>query len=219
MNITTYTPFIHLETGAYPKHLDDVRKENPTKSFAEFPTEDTLAMLGYAVVHPTERPAGDVIEEKAPELKLGRWVQTWFSRDFTVEELVSHFEQIRQTCLANVRELQARSLDKGCTYTFPDNSSGHIQLRDGDRANMSGLRLRALSVKQTGRSETFEFRTYENVTKTGLSADEIIAMTDVVFDKYRVILGVCWSLKDQAESALNVDMLPQIPADLTGFGI
>lgn len=217
--ITPTTMFINVITGEYPKYLADVRKDNPTKSFAENPSEDTMALMGYAVVHPTDLPIGEVVREGSPILKNGKWEQVWNARDFTVQERIDNFPNIKNDHLALIRRLQFNSLERGYLYTFPDNSKGHIQLRSGDRANLSGLRLKAMSAKQTGVTATFGFRTYENITKMGLSADEIIVLSDIAFEKYMLILGICWNLKDATESALNYEQLPAIPDNLDAFGV
>ncbi len=108
---------------------------------------------------------------------------------------------------------------RGARYTFPDNWVGRVQLRDGDRANLSGLRLRAETAKRVGRDERFVFRTGEDVIKMNLSADEMINITDKAFEKYSALMAVCWSLEAQAEFALNYEQLPVVPANMDDYDI
>lgn len=219
MNITAADALINMETGAYPVYLTQVRKDHENKSFAENPTEEVVAELGYAYVWPKERPQADVVTEGAPTLINGKWTQQWLVRDFTEAEFLAHFQDRKQAVQDRVRALQAATLERGCLYTFPDNSQGRIQLRDGDRANLAGLRLRAEATKRREGTETFGFRTYENVTKLGLSPDEIIVLSDIAFEKYMTILGICWHLKDQADVATTDAQLPAVPPNLDAFGI
>jgi len=219
MNISNHDPLINLETGAYPVYLPQVRQDNINKSFAASPSEELVAELGYAYVWSTDQPAGDVVVETPPIFKQGKWEQQWLARDFTAAERQANFVQTKENCLVRIRELQQNCLERGCRYTFPDNWVGRIQLRDGDRANLAGLRLRAESAKRTGSTETFGFRTYENITKMGLSADQIVLLSDIAFERYMTILGLCWYLKDQAEAALEDAALPQVPSNLDAYGI
>lgn len=51
------------------------------------PSDADLARLGYARIHPTPRPTGDVVTQGQPEQRDGKWYQTWIVREFTAEEL------------------------------------------------------------------------------------------------------------------------------------
>lgn len=219
MSITNSDLLINVLTGEYPLNLIQVRAANPLKSFAEFPSEDQLAELGYAKVNYTERPIADVVREGNPIIVDGKWVQYWLSRDFNAQEHLERFNDRKAAKLQAVRDLTTLCLERGCRHQFPDSTTCRIQLRDGDRANLAGLRLRALQAKQNGSIETFAFRTYENVTKMGLSADQIVVMSDVAFDKYMMILGICWGFKDAIEAATDDSGFPEVPENLDSYGV
>lgn len=72
------------------------RSGNPNVSLSSAPAVEDLAMLGYAVVAETERPAGDVVTEGQPEQRDGVWYQTWEVREFTAEELAEREQQQRE---------------------------------------------------------------------------------------------------------------------------
>lgn len=76
--------------------LVDVRGANPNVSLPRNPTDEHLNPLGYAVLHPTEPPEGDVVTEGTPEQgEDGKWYQTWEVRDFTAEETAEALEQAK----------------------------------------------------------------------------------------------------------------------------
>lgn len=79
----------------YPVSLSQVLTSNPNVSLSSAPAVEDLAMLGYAVVDETERPAGDVVTEGQPEQRDGVWYQTWEVREFTAEELAEREQQQR----------------------------------------------------------------------------------------------------------------------------
>lgn len=82
------TLLIKLGTNAYPKYLYDMRSEYSNVSFGYPSNEETIGLFGYAIVNLVKKPAGDVVEETAPELREdGEWYQVWTSRDFNEEEL------------------------------------------------------------------------------------------------------------------------------------
>lgn len=219
MNITNVTPLISITSGAYPLYLPQVRAADTTKSFAEFPSEDVLAQLGYAVVHPTLPPVGNVVTEDSPGFRNDRWEQQWLVRDFTTEEKAQKFAALQATHLEQIKLLQVATEERGFLYTFPDNSQGRVQLRSGDRANMNAIRTRAESLKAAGRSDPQYFRTFENETKGPLSPDQAIVLSDTAYDKYMQMLQLCWALKAQTESAQTTSMFPAIPPNFDDAGI
>lgn len=218
MTITNATPLINVISGAYPLYLPQVRAHDTTKTFAEFPTEDILADLGYAVVYPSTRPVGQVVTEASPEVREGQWVQQWHVRDFTEAENLARFADLKQDHFSLIGQLNYEARVQGALYQFPDNTQYHIQLRQEDIDNLTNLRLRADSAKRTSSGAVFKFRTGENVMKVDLTADQVIVLTDVAFEKHNHLLEVFWSLKDQTESAQALAELPAIP-QLTALGL
>lgn len=86
-------------------NLRQIRKAHPNVSLPRQPTDEALNPLGYAVVHSTERPNGDVVTEGQPEQRDGKWYQTWEVRDFTQEELD---QQYQATIPRSITPRQAR---------------------------------------------------------------------------------------------------------------
>lgn len=73
-----------------------IKQAHPNISLPRSPTDAQLAPLGYAILHPTPRPEGDVVTQGEPEQgEDGLWYQTWEVRDFTEEEL----EELRQAAI------------------------------------------------------------------------------------------------------------------------
>ena len=214
MNVTNSSVLLNINSGRYPMSLADVRVETGA-SFAAEPSEDLLGDVGYAVVHPSEQPLFDeatqVVEQGAPTLTGGEWKQSWVVRDHTAEEAEIYFTHEKARVLQAIKALQAESIEKGCAYTFPDATVGHVQLRDGDRGNLAGLKLRAQDSKNAQDNQAFFFRTYENKTKMGLTADDIIAICDTAFTQYMFILGTCWAMRDLADAATDLASLPEVP--------
>lgn len=219
MIITDTTQLINTATGAYPVYLPQVRASNITKSFAQSPSEDILATLGYAVVHPTTQPTAQVVRQDAPEMRNGRWEQQWIARDFTPSENRARFVELKEKKLEEIRAFQVAMLERGFRYTFPDNSVGRVQLRDGDRANIGALHSRGKGLKAAGNTEAQWFRTLENEIKGPLSPDQAIVLADVAYEKYMFIMVNCWGLKDLAEKATDAAGLPTVPENFDALGI
>lgn len=213
MKITADMTLIAVDTGQYPLNLTQVRAILTEKSFAEEPDEELLADLGYGVVHPEDPPAGDVAEEGAPALQDGLWVQTWTVRPYNTEEIAANFANRKAELNYQIEALIDATLDAGCVYTFPSGDVQHIQLRDGDRANLVGLAAKADRVQRAGGEQTFYFRTQENDIQAMTTAQTVV-MTDVAFDKYMFILNACWPLKDQIKTATDLAGLPTIPTSI-----
>jgi len=96
--------YINTETFE-TRLLRQIRQAHPNVSLARNPTDEQLAPLGYAALHPTERPTGDVVTENTPEQgEDGKWYQTWEVRDFTPVEAAEALEQAK---VRKVREINA----------------------------------------------------------------------------------------------------------------
>lgn len=208
--VNASTALLHVGSGAYPAYFEQIRLDNPNCSFAESPSEESLAELGYAVVLPSPRPYGQVVNQGRPELREGAWYQTWEVREYNPEELTQVLNATKATLEFDIVRLIDKTIARGCLYTFPSGDAQHIQLRDGDRANIGALATKADRVKNAGGEKTFYFRTYENEIQA-MTTDETVTMTDVAFDKYMEILQVGWALKAQVTAAATLAELPVIP--------
>lgn len=212
--VNASTLLIKVDDQQYPLNLYQVRQNHKNISIAKEPTVEQLEELGYAVVQRVERPTGDVVTEGTPVLVNGNFTQTWIARSFTTEELASQFNTKKQNTLNEIDRIRNRDLSKGFLHTFPDATQYHIQLRDGDRANLSGLRIKADSLAAQGILDpVMSIMTYENVSKA-LTPAQMVEATDAAFTGYMTIMEASWNLRAQAEAATTEAELPVVPETL-----
>lgn len=87
----TYALITNGAVAQYPYSFSQLRRDHPDVSFPSAPSDETLALLGVFKVHPSARPAHDVITENvveaAPVLANGQWVQGWAIEPATAEEI------------------------------------------------------------------------------------------------------------------------------------
>ncbi len=157
----------------------------------------------YAFILTEERPEGEVVEP-GPVLKRedGKFYYTWQVRSFNEEELERIFQRKKNSFIQGIERKVKSALEKGIPYDFPNAGILHIQLRDGDRANLSGMRVIAIERPHIPQS----FRTYENIV-VPLTAEQVVDMTDAALFGYTDILQQAWLLKDSLEEATNEDSL------------
>lgn len=90
-------------------------------------------------------------------------------RQFTVEE-------IRGQKKAQIDQLRNQKIAAGLSYTFPDATTGTIQIRSQlDQMNLTGLGTAALGRKNKGRTDTFSFIDAENVQHS-MTPDQMVDM-------------------------------------------
>ncbi len=213
--INSSTKLINIETNAYPVYLSQVRAESGI-SFGAEPEEEQILLLGYAVVLQVEKPAGDVVTEGPPEEVAGEYIQNWIVRPFNADELAANLETAKAKAKRDLTDLFTRTLDKGAPYTWPDDTREHIQLRDGDRANLTGIGARAdRKISQGVESDpVLGFRTYENNWKP-LTPTQARAMTDYSYEAYVMLLQQQWALEAQILAAEVIGDIPVIPEEMT----
>lgn len=204
------------EDSAYPVYMQQVRTENPSWSFAENPEEQLLRDLGYFVVELVTQPSAEnaVAVEGQPVFENGVWKQSWTLRQHTEPEIAAAFETKKHEQLTAIMAKVTEALAKGFQFTFDDGIVGHVQLRDGDRANLAGARVRAEAfVEQNVTDAIMPFRDWENVTHMCTPAT-IVTLADKAYDAYLGFLAIGWELKDQTEAATQVSELPALPAEI-----
>lgn len=109
---------------------------------------------------------------------------------------------------AKVAEIDAgftAALEAGLSYSFPDSTTGTIQIRDQDKVNI--IALNAAAKENT--SGTFDFRDKENKTHS-LSSADMITLTDSALAYVTTLYQKRWSLKDQARAATSSSALSSI---------
>jgi len=202
------------QANVYPVYLNQVRQDIPNTSFPDEVDEAYLNSLGYFVVADAAQPTGDVVTEDAPVFANGVWSQAWVSRAFTADELTSQLAVTKANMLAEVSTKVAAALEQGFSFTFTE-GAGHVQLRDGDRANIASLRIRAAALEtQNVTDAVIPFRDYENVTHM-CTPTMAVQLSDAACDAYLGFLNAGWTLKDQINAAATASALPVIPAQIT----
>lgn len=92
------------------RSIDQIRRAHPNISLPRNPSDEALAAFGYARIHPTPRPSGDVVTPGQPEQRDGQWYQTWEVREFTPEDRAERQEVRRQALSDELAEVHNRYL-------------------------------------------------------------------------------------------------------------
>jgi len=210
---------IHVESGTWPLSLRNVRDRHPNISFPEEPSVEDMRSLGYEVIHPTTKPSGDfIVMETIPvQGEDDLYYQTWETRAYDPSEYQNELEVRRRTAYDQVVALEVRTFEKGFKYSFPNGTQQHVQLRVGDLARITGLRVAADAVIDGTLTLPggggFIFRTFED-NNVPMTAEEMVALTNGALIAYTQAVQVVWSLKDQIASAELFADLPEIPVVL-----
>lgn len=123
----------------YPVSLSQVLTSNPNVSLSSAPAFEDLAMLGYAVVAETERPAGDVVTEGQPEQRDGVWYQTWEVREFTMEEQAERDAQLRAELAQQIADRRWQAETAGI-----DVASMRVETDDRSKLLINGAALESM---------------------------------------------------------------------------
>lgn len=194
---------IHPEDFEYPLSLYQFRERHKNVMFGDTIPVELLNMYGYQVVQTTDKPAGDVVFELPPIEQDGVWTQQWVSRPFNEQETVAQLQELKQAALYHVQEAVEYTRFHGAPYTFPNSQVRHIQLRQEDIANLTGLGLKA----DRDRATTFYFRTFENDIQV-LTGDQMHDMTNTAFEKFTALMQANWQTQEQINAATSKDQVP-----------
>lgn len=217
MAISKNTLLVHIETNTYPLTTAALKHRHPNISFGQEIDEEMIVSLGYAAVQEVQKPEGDVVVETAPVQKAdGTYVQNYDVRAFTADELNAQISSDRNIKLLEIERARDEALAIGAPMSFPGQAEVlHAQMRDGDRANILGLRARAEVLQQQGvTNAAIPFRTYEDKTVM-LTPAQTITMAWAVFDSYQQVLAASWSLKDAVAAAENKADLDTLVIDFS----
>lgn len=211
-NVTGSDKLIRLSDSQYPIFLSQVRQDNKLVSLPQEPTEEQLLELGYVLVQKVTPPTGDVVTEGTPTQVSGVWTQTWNVRAYTTEELATQLTQKKAELSDRLTGSYTQGiLEQGIAYDFGGTyGTLHIQVRDGDRANLVGLRVNAdaaVAASLDDDAHAMYFRTLENVN-VPLKPSAVITMTNAALVGYYNVLQPIWALKDQITSATELSQLP-----------
>lgn len=213
--VTKTARLINVLTGEFNLTLDDFRRVNRNLLFGDTITEDTLATLGYAVILQRKPDGlGDYYEGTPVEIN-GQYYQNWILRIKTPEEEAAELRNAKNVNLATMDSFKNQALARGVPFNFGTVAApifGHIQVRDGDRANILGI------VEQARRDPgTAQYlRTYENVLQS-LDEQAVVKMSDAALQGYLAIMQGLWSMQGSIEAAGTINDMPIIPANLRDF--
>lgn len=201
------------EDTVYPVYLSQVKAENPDWSFPDTPLVEFINTLGYFVVEDADKPESttQIVVEGTPVEDNGVWKQNWIVRDYTAEEEATELTLRKLRLNDDIAKKTSDALDIGFLFDFGDGKpAGHVQLRDGDRANVTGIRVRADAMIKAGNTDPLPFRDYENVIHF-TTPEKIVEMSDKAYVSYQQYLAIGWTLKDQVTVAEHLADLPTVP--------
>ena len=214
--ISFNTRFIEVASGEYPLTFQGIKAKNPLTSFATDPTAEQLEAMGYDVVQPVATPAGDILTEAPPLLKEdGTYEQVYVVRAFNAEEIAQRLEMKKSELNNSIRMLRNQALEKGAAFDF-GGAFGvqHVQLRDGDRANIIGLRFKAEALLAAASTDMMAVRTFENKL-VPMTAGQFMDMSWKFMSAFETVMGTAWHYEDMISAAELDEELPVLPESFT----
>lgn len=211
--VTPSDVLIRLSDNYYPLNLEEVRQAHPLVSFGNELAEEDLTDLGYALVHDTERPEGDVVIELPPLEVDGVWQRQWQAREFDEGEIADRFAAVKADYFANLDRVVSAILAVGMPYTH-NGQTIHVQLRGQDKINLLALQGKNERLVEKGVTDRQQiFRPYENETLM-LTPQEMVDLCDKALSTMEAIYIKVWAIKDQADRATVAEELPPLPESL-----
>lgn len=208
------TRLYEVQFQKYPVYLSDVRKKYPNSTFQAGLDSSKLIKYGFYLVRDSELPQTPVYAETLPVLNAETG---YYERAYQIYSLgSSQYQEAldkKKSELSNeVLEVRNKVLALGKPYEFPNGEILNVQLRDGDRANILGLRQSADDTIEAGypNEPAFEFRTYEN-KNIFINAVQMKALAAWAFNAYVAIMRSSWGVQNQILEAKTFEDLPEIP--------
>ena len=195
--------FIHIESST-TVNVSIIRRENPNISLPRNPSDESLAALGYARIHSTPRPEGDVVTQGQPEQREdGKWYQTWEVRSYTAEELSKQLQQVKERRSQDMDNARDEAFKAGMPYAFSDGEDV-VQTSPQDQVNLIGLANKAQRQISDGDTTPIPFRALSNVTRM-LTPAETDAMALAALEYIEGVYGRTWQAKDAVEAATTIE--------------
>lgn len=203
------TKLIKTATLEYPVTYREVKKRYLNTIFPLELTSTRIKHFGFEYVHPTPKPlsGNSFYEEDKPELVKGEYYQRWKKIELDPEKEKQMLDDYKEQCVLEVRKNLVKALEKGFRW-YHGQSYDHIQLRDGDRANLTGLRVDIEDRIKRGDTEPEYFRTYEDNILV-LTPQQAVDLTRMALVMYKKFLGLSWVLVDTINKAPNLESIPR----------
>jgi hypothetical protein len=171
-------------------------------------------VLGYAVVHRSEKPMGDVVVEGNPIRSEddNEFYQNWIVRDYTPEELAENLATAKMIKLAEIESCLTVTESNGIPHSF-DSQDGtstrvlHVSMSIDNRIKLIGS---AVHLDNSTSALNYRIRVIENETIT-LDRDSALALLVSLFSTYDDILGEIWDMQDAVNRAQTISELPEVP--------
>ena len=214
--IDSNTRFIFTETSEYPLTFQQIKQRLNNVSFPSEVTYEMMAWFNFLAVLPVTPPTGDVVTEGQPFLRQdGYYEQTYEVRAFTPEEHAAYLLVRQNEELSKVTTLRLAAVARGVPVDFgAPYGVQYMQLRDGDRVNILGLRIQANAMIAAGDVTPINIRTYENLS-VPLTPQKVIDLSWSSLAGYQQIMGAAWDLQDLIRAAESLADLPVLPESLT----
>ena len=155
-----------------------------------------------------EKPSYDPETEYAPkqksqsewEIKSDRVIRTWYASE------AKSLSTVQEETCNDVNGECSRRVSQGISYTFPDGSTGTIQLRNNDDAiNVLGLAAGGLALVVEGdTSTTTPFRDEQNVIHE-MTGPEFVEMGEVGRKWKQNNIKAAWQHKDEIRAYTIVE--------------
>lgn len=198
------TKLIHIASQTYPVLYKDLSTRHPGTAFPPTASESLMSAFGYAYVNPTTQPEGNYVEG-VPHYLDGKYYQTWTPAN--KEDMEKTLAKAKAKLLDVVEQNRQRLMQKGFKWRFGQTIE-HVQLRDGDRANLAGLRIDADLRIRNQDTTPYYFRTYENQTHA-MTPVALVEMTKEALVQYQTLLGRTWLNQGTIQSAETLEALPK----------
>lgn len=204
---------IKKDDGEYPVSIRTAVSRSKEYALGDKIPVSVLEQIGYAAVTPTVKPEvgeNQYVVEVAPALQSGVYYEDYEVRTRTPEELDEILKSQKDEVLTSLKDLFDKGLRSGMPYDFGgQHGVQHIQLRDSDRINITGLKVRA----DDNPGGQFGFRTFEN-NFVPMPSNEIEQMAAAAFDGFTDLISAKWLLESQINAATKTDEIPVLPTDL-----
>lgn len=216
--VTEGAQFVRPENLFDHLTLEVIKLRHPDVTFEESVTVEFLEELGYTELLLGVVPEGDVVTDLEPFIGHdGKYVRQYAVRPFTAQELEAKLGVLKEALNLQLFNTRVKTLEKGAPInfgTFDTPNVQHVQLRDGDRANVLGLYTKASASVAMGSTAKMMIRTYEN-KNIEVTPAQMLEISWLVLQSYEEVMKKSWYYQDLINSAKTIGGLPELPDNFT----